>query len=409
MNSLKNAKYSLYLYRNGYLNTLDKERFISIVGNSVLFRLRIVLTNTLKEFKLLFVKNPALDIEGKIVCIINSKNNYESLKFLNSPEVVYLKPTVLGDNVENVKTFRFKAKIFYSLIFIICLPYILLDKLNRRDLILLHKAFGLTNLFSSLIKKQKPRQVVFANDHIPDARSFILACKNAGVKTAYIQHGSVSKYFPPLVFDLALLESQYSKDIYTSNKKYNSRIELIGIPKLDIEISKIRDRKVINTVGVAINQNDDLQKVEKLVEALIHNDYKVILRKHPADIRKVASLFDIQDGNSMSVFDFIHGSDFIVASDSSIHVEANSLKCRSVYYQLHDNYNKYDYYGFIKNEYVEEVRDEDMLIEVLKSFNYSSFSFNTSSLAYYNEALKNDYYGKSSLLAQKFIYESIDH
>ena len=243
MNSLKNAKYSLYLYRNGYLNTLDKERFISIVGNSVLFRLRIVLTNTLKEFKLLFVKNPALDIEGKIVCIINSKNNYESLKFLNSPEVVYLKPTVLGDNVENVKTFRFKAKIFYSLIFIICLPYILLDKLNRRDLILLHKAFGLTNLFSSLIKKQKPRQVVFANDHIPDARSFILACKNAGVKTAYIQHGSVSKYFPPLVFDLALLESQYSKDIYTSNKKYNSRIELIGIPKLDIEISKIRDRK----------------------------------------------------------------------------------------------------------------------------------------------------------------------
>ena len=315
----------------------------------------------------------------------------------------------MGDKFENVITYRFKSKFFYSLIFLACLPYILLSKLNRRDLTLLHKAYGLTSLFTSLIKKQKPLQVVFTNDHTPEARSFILACKVAGVKTTYIQHGSVSKYFPPLEFDLALLESQYSKDIYTSNKKSNSIIELIGIPKLDNVICKIRDRKLINKVGLAINQNDDLRKVDKLIEALIQNDYKVILRKHPADRRNVTSLFKIQDGNKMDVYEFIHTADFLVASDSSIHVEANSLKCRSIYYQLHDNNNKYDYYSFVKNGYIEEVKNEEVLINLLKGFNYSSFNFNSSKLAHYNEALINNYYGKSSLLAQKFIYESISH
>lgn len=400
---LRNAKDALYLYKNGYLNTLSKKRFEGIVGRSLLFRLRVVLVNTLKEFKLIFHHKSKLNIEGKIVCIINSKNNYEALKFLKSPEVVFLKPTVLGDKVENVKTHRFKSKFFYSLPFIIYLPYILLDRLNRRDLILLHKAFGLTSLFSSLLIKQRPRLVVFANDHIPDARSFILACKNAGVKTAYIQHGSVSKYFPPLEFDLALLESQYSKDIYTSNKKSNSRIELIGIPKLDKEIKQIRQRSSIKTIGIAINQNDDLQKVEKLVEALIHNDYKVILRKHPADIRKVASLFDIQDGNSMSVFDFIHGSDFIVASDSSIHVEANSLKCRSIYFKLHDNANKYDYYNFVKNDFVDEALTVSQVLDRINRFNYKSFDFFSKRLSYYNSALDHDLYGRSSDKALKEI------
>ena len=126
MRCLRNAKDALYLYRNGYLNTLSKERFEGIVGRSFLIRLRVVLVNTLKEFKLILHNNPKLNIEGKIVCIINSNNNYEALKFLKSPEVVFLKPTVLGDKFENVITYRFKSKFFYSLIFLACLPYILL-------------------------------------------------------------------------------------------------------------------------------------------------------------------------------------------------------------------------------------------------------------------------------------------
>lgn len=404
MKSFKNAINVLYIYRNGYLETLNKERYLNIVGKSLLFRLRIILTNTIKEFKLLFYINPSLNIENKIVCIINSKNNYESLKFLRTKDVVFLKPTVLGKELDGVITYRFNTKFFYSIFFITSLPFLILSREKRRDLMLVHKAFGLTQLFVFLLKNQKPKKVIFANDHIPEARSCILACKKLGIKTVYIQHGAVSKYFPPLEFDLALLESKYSKDIYKTAEGVNTVIKLIGIPKLDKEILKIRERNLIIKIGIAINQNDDLQKVENLIAILIQNNYKVILRKHPADIRKVASRFNIEDGNSISVFDFIHNSDFMIASDSSIHIEANSLKCRSVYYQLHNNNNKYDYYGFVKNKYVDEVNNEEVLIEALNSFNYANFNFNSIKLAYYNESLISDFYGKSSKKVLKIIY-----
>ena len=408
MKSFKNAINVLYIYRNGYLETLNKERYLNIVGKSLLFRLRIILTNTIKEFKLLFYINPSLNIEDKIVCIINSKNNYESLKFLVSKDVVFLKPTVLGKELDGVITYRFNTKFFYSIFFIISLPFLILSREKRRDLMLVHKAFGLTQLFVFLLKNQKPKKVIFANDHIPEARSCILACKKLGIKTVYIQHGAVSKYFPPLEFNLALLESQYSLDIYKRSKDIDTEIKLIGISKLDKEILKIRKRDKINKIGIAFNQNDDLQKVEKLVETLIQNDYKVILRKHPSDTRKVALLFDILDGNSVSVFDFIHISDFIVASDSSVHVEANSLKCRSVYYKLHNNNNKYDYYGFVKNGFIKEVKSQVALLDLLNEFNYSVFDFNSPKLAYYNEALMGGKYGVSSELAKKYIYEGIN-
>ena len=408
MSIFKNAFSALYLYRSGYLETLNTERFLGIVGHSVFFRLKIIFKNTCKESCLLFHKNPKLNLENKIVCIVNSTNNYESLKFLASPNLIFLKPTVLGVNVGNAMTYRFKLKFFYSIIFWLSLPALILNKTNRRDLLLLHKAFGLNVLFSKLLKKQKPKQVIFANDHIPEARSYILACQKLGIKTTYIQHGSVSSYFPPLEFDLALLESQYSLDSYSKSKNINTDVKLIGIPKLDTEILKIRKRDKIKKIGVAINQNDDLIKVEHLIQNLIQNQYEVILRKHPADVREIKSSLKIEDGNTCSVFDFIYQSDFLVASDSSIHVEANSLKCRSVYYQLHNNSKKYDYYGFVKNNYVEEIKSTRELMRILSTFEYANFDFKSYKLAYYNEALINGHYGASSTLAKKYIYESID-
>jgi hypothetical protein len=403
MNTFKNALNALYLYRNGYLETLDKERYSSIVGKSFYFRLFVILTRLIKEFQLLFYKNPKLNINNKIVCIVNSKNNYEALKFITSSNVVFLKPTVHGESVKDVTTYRFNSKFFFSIFFIISLPFIISNKTNRRDLLLIHGAFGLTFLFSQLLKKQRPLKVIFANDHIPEARSYIFACQNMGIKTIYIQHGSVSKYFPPLEFDLALLESEYSSSLYAKGENIDTAIELIGIPKIDKEILKIRQRKRIKKIGIAVNQNDDIHKIENLIDILIKNDYEVLLRKHPADIREIKSDHKVENGNAITVFKFILLSDFIIASDSSIHVEANSLRCRSVYYQLHDNANKYDYYGFVKNKYVEEVRTLYNLIEMLKEFNYETFNFSNNKMTFYNSAIASDYYGESSKRALKII------
>lgn len=408
MNNLKSALNALYLYRNGYLDTLNKDRYNNIVGESLLFRLLFILINTIKELKLFFYKNPKLDIENKIVCIINSKNNYETLKFLDSEDVVFLKLTILGKSIDGVITYRFKNRFFYSSYFIFFLPFLLFKKENKQNVLLLHSTYGLTSLFNKLVKKQRPRKVIFANDHIPSVRSYILACQKLGVETVYIQHASVSRYFPPLEFNLALLDSKYSLKTYKRSKDIDTQIKLIGIPKLDKEILKIRKRKKINKIGIAINQNDDLQKVENLIVILIQNNFKVILRKHPGDSRKVASRFNIEDGNSMSVFDFLNLSDLLVASDSSIHVEANSLHCRSVYFQFHKNPKIYDYYGFVKNKFIDEVEDATELLKFIEGFEYKKFNFNSPEIVYYNEAIKFNFYGESNILAKKYIYEGIN-
>lgn len=239
-------------------------------------------------------------------------------------------------------------------------------------------------------------------------RSYILACKELNLKTVYIQHGTVSKYFPPLIFDTALLDSEYSQNIYKKIAPYKTKVKLIGIPKLDTAIAKIKKRNFVSVIGIAINQNDDLKIVNEIVNELIANSYSVILRKHPSDVREMHFDNKVNYGNTTDVLSFINQIDFLIASDSSIHVEANSLKCRSVYYMLHNNQNKYDYYGFVKNKFIDEVKSKKELIQYIQKFEYSGFNFFSKELRYYNAALRNDLYANSSELTKKYIYESIN-
>ena len=54
MRILKNMDFVLHLYTNGYLETLNYDRFSSIIGKSLLFRLKTIFIQIIKEFKLLF-------------------------------------------------------------------------------------------------------------------------------------------------------------------------------------------------------------------------------------------------------------------------------------------------------------------------------------------------------------------
>lgn len=409
MSILKEAYDSICLYRSGYLETLDSNRKNSIIGKSLYYRFYIIFINTLKEFKLLFIKNHIEDIGKEIVCLINSKNNYQALQFLDEDNTRFIKITTLGKPIQNVETIILRYKFFFSLFFIISLPIILFNTNNRKYLILLHKSFGVTFLAKVFFLKNKPNKVIFSNDHIPEMRCYLSACKELELHTVYVQHAAVSKYFPPLTFNLSLLDSQNSLNIYKGIKGFNTTSRLIGIPKLDKGISKVRNRESIKIIGIAINQNDSLNMVKDVIYALDKEFFKIILRKHPADNRELFLSIDVVDGNSMSLIDFIHNSDFLIASDSSIHIESNSLKCRSLYYQLHNNDNKYDYYEFVKNKYIDEIKGSSDLVKYLKNFKYENEIFFSSKYLFYNSALRNGYYGKSSFLAKKIIYEGLDN
>lgn len=399
---LKDAIGANFLYRNGYLDTLSRERRFSLIGENTFARLKIILITTFKESKLIFIKSDPVDVSGKHICLINSENNYAALKFLKSDQVIFIKFTVLGSEVAGCTKYVLNYKFFFSILFILYLPIILLSKRNRNNLIFLHKAFGLEFLFKKYLKKNRPNNLIFTNDHIPEMRSYILAARDLGVKTIYIQHGSVSPYFPPLIFDQALLESQYSLDTYSGiGISKNTEYNLIGMPKLDHIIKKAVERKNINIIGLAVNQNDEKEKIVELIESL-SNKYFIVLRKHPLDNRDFIEGLDsrVKNGNESNVFDFISSIDFLIASDSSIHVEANSLKCRSIYFMMHSNKIKYDYYGYVKNQFIDEVNSIEELKEYIKNFDYPDFDFFSEKLRYYNIALNRNLYGKSTNLIE---------
>lgn len=397
-NIFNSAIEACFIYRNGYINTLNQNRRETLIGKNLFYRLKRILIITIKEFKVLVKSNPDLVISNKTLALINSKNNKNALSFIKSDEVVFYKFTVLGNSIPDCQQYYLKIKFFYSLLFWFIIPFLVLSNKNRLSLIQLHKSFGVKVLFKKILKKHKPKKILFTNDHIPEMRSFLLAAKDMGIETIYIQHGSVSKYFPPLIFDLALLESQYSFDTYSKiGIPKETKIELIGMPKLDKTIDRIKKRKKLKVIGVAINQNDEIERIKEVMNALLKENYIVFFRKHPLDFRifNFAKDKTVIDGNRYDVLDFIQEIDFLIASDSSIHVEANSLQCRSLYYPLHSNECKKDYYEFVKNGFIDEVKSPSMLISYLKLFDYSSFNFFSKELNYYNEALGSDFYGKS--------------
>lgn len=391
MGLLNDAIQANYLYRKGYLDTLSPDRKKNIIGRNIIHRLYLVLVSVGKEFSNLWIDNNKIVFSNKVICAVNSKNNVNALNFLKhyNDTVLFCKFTTTGSKLDHTGHYIFVNKFYYSLLFLFLLPVILLSKVNRENLVHLHKAFGIKRMFKKLLKAQRPRRIVFANDHVPEIRSMLLAAKELGVKTVYIQHGSVSKYFPPLIFDYALLESQYSLDIYSNiGISAQTRIELIGIPRLENAQKIARHRSEIRNIGIAVNQNDSLEKVDKLIAFLVSKNYTITLRKHPSDVR----IFQFSDnevinGNNYTLTDFINEVDFLIASDSSIHVEANSLGCRSLYYMLHDNYAKYDYYGYVKNLFIDEVKTLEELRKYLTTFEYKTFDFHSSKMSYYNSSL----------------------
>lgn len=72
-----------------------------------------------------------------------------------------------------------------------------------------------------------PKLAVVANDHSPTQVAFSMAMKAFGIPRLYLQHASVSRYFPRLDFEYSVLRDQNSKDIYSKLGKTSGIIYIV--------------------------------------------------------------------------------------------------------------------------------------------------------------------------------------
>ncbi len=356
------------------------------------------------------------NISGKIWLYVVSKNNYESLQFLQThlPEAVF----VAGQNKEigiynkQVNRLSTRRKLLYYFKFLPLLwgLYRLKGERALRFLDLIYVATGYYELSMRYLKKYRPQAIIFANDHNTDARALLLAAKAAGVPTIYIQHASVSTSFPPLAFDLSLLEGQDSLDKYQACGPISGRVEFIGMPKADLFLKNKNQQTEINHIGVCANIIDELEEISQLLTRLTQEfPVKAIsFRPHPNDTRNFSFIFKINpailfsDARQEPAFEFLTKQDALIAADSSIHLEAVMLNVLSIYYRLEKSNFISDYYGYVQHGLVKKATDLDQLVSILQK--YERQKPNVSERArYYNAVMGTEYEGRSHELALQSI------
>ena len=363
------------------------------------------------------VRNPE-NIRGKIWLYVVSKNNYESLHFLKEkyPEAVF----IAGQNKEigiynkkvNRLSTRFKFLYYYKFLPLLWGLYRLKGKRALRFFDLIFVATGYYELSLRYLQKYKPAAIIFANDHNTDPRALLLAAKALNIPTVYIQHASVSTSFPPLQFDLSLLEGQDAWDKYRQCGPISGEIKLIGMPKADIFLAQKNLRTTIHRIGIAANIIDETEPIRNLLSTLTREfpDMIFTLRPHPGDKRNFGFVKEFgpnvrfSESKTESAFTLLKQQDALIAADSSIHLEATMLNILCFYYRFNTTEFIPDYYGYVQHGLIEQAKDLNHLIRLLQEFR-SRRPQVYERARYYNAVLGTQYEGKSHELAVKYITE----
>lgn len=215
--------------------------------------------------------------------------------------------------------------------------------------------------FISMLRQTRPTFVIMSNDHNPQNKCLLAAARYIGVRTVYMQHASVSDLFPALRFDYAFLDGKRSSDIY-DRCEANAPPEELNQNRTKVILTgqKKRPAKIDDDphyeVAIAINGLDIAADVIAFAEKLLEKDVRVSLRWHPTQRRdEVTAIRDwvkkhgnvsLSDPALESAADFLGKAKWLVAGNSSIHLEAALMGVASLYMEFGRPIVA-DYYGYV--------------------------------------------------------------
>lgn len=195
--------------------------------------------------------------------------------------------------------------------------------------------------------------VVLSNDHILISRCLIELAGEKNIKTLYVQHASITERFPPLHFTYSFLDGMESYEKYKAIGDIRGRVFLSGSPRFD-EMYQYKSAEKKYDVGIALNMRDSCDKVLELCNYIQDNySTRIIVRPHP----RMGKLFnaylfskngiDISDSTTESSFSFLSKLKFLVANESSIHLDSALIGVPSLLYNFSEE-NVLDWYSYIK-------------------------------------------------------------
>ena len=217
-------------------------------------------------------------------------------------------------------------------------------------------SYGLYVALSRWLAAAPPAAVLVSNDHSRPPCVLRSAAQGLGVPVAYLQHATVTERFPPLRFDLALLDGLDAAEKYAAAADREAAVALVGIPKADPRVGGTRPDAGADRVGLCMSLADDPDRSAELVEGLASHGLDLVLRMHPRSepgcvdrFRRLARRLGLgwSDPAEEDSFAFLGGLRVLVAGVSAMSLEAALVGVTPLNFQT--NPEETDWYGFVRN------------------------------------------------------------
>lgn len=251
--------------------------------------------------------------------------------------------------------------------------------------------------FYRVLSQVNPEFVITANDHNSPNRCMLAVAHHLGIKTVYLQHASVSPIFPALRVTYAFLDGQCALDTYRQcDKNQPDTVRDVPVPQVILSGQKKLLRRSANhkrgIIGVALNALDNSQAGIQLISALSDNGLHVRLRWHPGQSDKSTSqyreafsdseLVSLSDPSEEPVSDFMEQIGWLIAGNSSIHLEAALAGVMPIYYELTPA-DQPDYYGYVKHGLSRSAASVEELLALVEG-TMGSHTPNIEAVRYYS-------------------------
>ena len=273
--------------------------------------------------------------------------------------------------------------------------------------------------FLDLLHRKKIKFILVSNDHNESNRSIRLAAEILNIKTIYIQHASITRHFPPLEFDYALLDGNHAKEKYitslNTNKKNNPRVrnntkkcKIILSGQKKIIYSNYVFKKSNLLAGVAVNNLDEFDQVEYLLSQILKHEKKCIIRTHPSQfvlfIKKIKKLTKSNNKiiwsnpDDENILNFLSKVKYIISADSSIHLEAGLAKIPTFCYKMNKK-KLLDQYAYVKNGLSFYLGRRYNLKLINEGIKYSKSKIRQKALKKYSATFGTDWQNKEGILS----------
>lgn len=257
-----------------------------------------------------------------------------------------------------------------------------------------------------LLSTTKPKKMIVGYDITPEGRLSTLICKELGIESICIQHGSIAG--EPLdgehIVDNYLLYGEKVKEYLTKIGNNPSILKVFGAPYLDQQNIKIQKQQIIpklklnasnKTILIALSGPGHCTTyhhfnliIRSIIEfAKNHPEYNFVFKLHRKDNKRYymdilkefemnIPVIEFEDINfPRNIFSWLKEVDVLITGSSTVALEAMLVECPVI---TIDYLNEYKDIDFIDNNCTFHVKREKeiegMLSKILKGTDSNFFS-----------------------------------